>query len=56
MNEIAASSNTGKLSFGLLATLWAASNGMGALCLGPRVACRGQPTCGRAAAGRHAPT
>jgi len=31
MNEIAASSNAGKLSFGLLATLWAASNGMGAI-------------------------
>jgi membrane protein len=31
MNEITASSNAGKLSFGLLATLWAASNGMGAI-------------------------
>jgi len=31
MNEIAASSNAGKLSFGLLAALWAASNGMGAI-------------------------
>ncbi len=31
MKEIAASSNAGKLSFGLLATLWAASNGMGAI-------------------------
>jgi len=31
MNEIAESSNAGKLSFGLLATLWAASNGMGAI-------------------------
>ena len=31
MNEVEASSNAGKLSFGLLATLWAASNGMGAI-------------------------
>lgn len=31
MNEITSSSNAGKLSFGLLATLWAASNGMGAI-------------------------
>jgi membrane protein len=31
MTEITASSNAGKLSFGLLATLWAASNGMGAI-------------------------
>jgi len=31
MTEIARASNAGKLSFGLLATLWAASNGMGAI-------------------------
>ena len=31
MHEITSSSNAGKLSFGLLATLWAASNGMGAI-------------------------
>lgn len=31
MEEIASASNAGKLSFGLLATLWAASNGMGAI-------------------------
>lgn len=31
MNEILVSSNAGKLSFGLLAALWAASNGMGAI-------------------------
>ena len=31
MNEITGASNAGKLSFGLLATLWAASNGMGAI-------------------------
>jgi membrane protein len=31
MTEITKSSNAGKLSFGLLATLWAASNGMGAI-------------------------
>jgi membrane protein len=31
MTEITGASNAGKLSFGLLATLWAASNGMGAI-------------------------
>jgi len=31
MSEIAGASGAGKLSFGLLATLWAASNGMGAI-------------------------
>ena len=31
MTEITGSSGAGKLSFGLLATLWAASNGMGAI-------------------------
>lgn len=31
LNEISLSSGTGKLSFGLLAALWAASNGMGAI-------------------------
>ncbi|HEX2928508.1 MAG TPA: YhjD/YihY/BrkB family envelope integrity protein, partial [Candidatus Binatia bacterium] len=31
LDEISASSGTGKLSFGLLAALWAASNGMGAI-------------------------
>lgn len=31
MSEITGSSGAGKLSFGLLATLWAASNGMGAI-------------------------
>jgi membrane protein len=31
MGEISAASGAGKLSFGLLATLWAASNGMGAI-------------------------
>lgn len=31
LNEISESSGTGKLSFGLLAALWAASNGMGAI-------------------------
>ena len=31
MGEIAGASNAGKLSFGLLAALWAASNGMGAI-------------------------
>jgi membrane protein len=31
MTEITRASTTGKLSFGLLATLWAASNGMGAI-------------------------
>ncbi len=31
MGEITGSSGAGKLSFGLLATLWAASNGMGAI-------------------------
>lgn len=31
VDEISASSGTGKLSFGLLAALWAASNGMGAI-------------------------
>src|SRR5262249_21958877 len=31
MEEITGASNAGKLSFGLLATLWAASNGMGAI-------------------------
>ncbi|HEX2270860.1 MAG TPA: YhjD/YihY/BrkB family envelope integrity protein, partial [Pyrinomonadaceae bacterium] len=31
MGEITGASNAGKLSFGLLATLWAASNGMGAI-------------------------
>lgn len=31
MQEITGASNAGKLSFGLLATLWAASNGMGAI-------------------------
>jgi len=31
LNEISEASGTGKLSFGLLAALWAASNGMGAI-------------------------
>jgi len=31
LDEISAASGTGKLSFGLLAALWAASNGMGAI-------------------------
>jgi len=31
LNEISTASGTGKLSFGLLAALWAASNGMGAI-------------------------
>ena len=31
VDEISASSGTGKLSFGLIAALWAASNGMGAI-------------------------
>ena len=31
LDEISVSSGTGKLSFGLLAALWAASNGMGAI-------------------------
>src|ERR1044071_7446161 len=31
VDEISVSSGTGKLSFGLLAALWAASNGMGAI-------------------------
>jgi len=32
LDEISASSGSGKLSLGLLAALWAASNGMGAIC------------------------
>ena len=32
VDEVSAASSGGKLSFGLLATLWAASNGMGAIC------------------------
>ena len=32
LDEISASRGSGKLSFGLLAALWAASNGMGAIC------------------------
>jgi membrane protein len=32
VNEVSQASGGGKLSFGLLATLWAASNGMGAIC------------------------
>jgi membrane protein len=32
VDEVSKASGSGKLSFGLLATLWAASNGMGAIC------------------------
>ncbi|HEX8072208.1 MAG TPA: YihY/virulence factor BrkB family protein [Pyrinomonadaceae bacterium] len=32
VNEVSKETGGGKLSFGLLATLWAASNGMGAIC------------------------
>src|SRR5687767_3587685 len=31
MNEVSAATGAGKISFGVLATLWAASNGMGAI-------------------------
>ena len=38
VNEVSEASGGGKLSFGLLATLWAASNGMGAICAALNVA------------------
>ena len=38
VNEITESKGGGKLSFGLLAALWAASNGMGAICTSLNVA------------------
>src|SRR5918912_1607748 len=38
VDEVSKSSGGGKLSFGLLATLWAASNGMGAICAALNVA------------------